>query len=116
MRETDNVTSLTRTLKRRPGQRLTAQERKDTQEKFLKSFANTANVRASCMASNISRNTIYEWLEKDEQFSLRYHQAEKDATDLLLAAAWERAVKGYRKPVVSMGKQVFINGEPLTET
>src|SRR5690348_12236367 len=90
--------------KRRPGQRMTKVERAQAQETFLKSFRNTANVRASCMAAGIDRTTIYAWLEKDEMFSLEYRQAELDANDMLRAEILQRATKGYEKPVVSMGK------------
>ena len=67
------------------------------------------------MAAGIDRSTVYAWQEHDEQFSLRFKQAEAEANDILLAEAWRRGVQGYKRPVVSMGKQVYVNGEPLME-
>ena len=107
---------LTPTRARRPGKKLTKEERQQTQEKFLKSFAMTANVRAACMAAGISRTTIYEWQEKDETFSLRFKQAELDANDIIRAELFRRAIQGYEKPVTSLGRQVIgEDGKPLME-
>jgi hypothetical protein len=94
---------------------MSTEERKIAQETFLATFANTANVRASCVAAKISRAILYVWLEKDQAFSILYHQSEQDAIDALLAAAWTRAVNGVPKHIVSMGKQVFVDGKPLME-
>jgi hypothetical protein len=100
-------TAHTRTLKRRPGQRPSAAERKAAQETFLRTFANTANLRASAMAAKVDRNTIYKWLETDEQFSFQYHQAELDASDCIRAEIWRRAIQGVEEPIVSMGSLVY---------
>lgn len=105
----DSLTPPTRM--RRSGQKLTKAERQQVQEKFLKSFAMTANVRAACMAAGISRTTVYEWQEKDETFSLRFKQAELDANDVIRAELFRRAVQGVEKPVVSMGKIVYTTDE-----
>lgn len=109
MREQDNSTPLTR--KRRPGQHMSKEERVRVQEIFLQAFSMTANVRAACMKAGISRNTVYEWAEHDESFSLLYKQAELDANDLIRGELFRRAVQGYEKPVVSMGRQVFVREE-----
>jgi hypothetical protein len=100
---------------RRRGQHLTKEERVAIQEKFLKTFANNANVRAACFVAGINRSQVYRWQETDEQFSFRFKQAEADANDMLRAAAWKRGVEGVDKPVVSMGKQVRVDGKPLME-
>lgn len=115
MRENRTPTSHTRTSVRRQGQRLTADQRAQAQETFLKSFRNTANVRAACMAAGIDRNTIYAWLETDETFSLEYRQAELDANDTIRGELFRRAVQGYEKPVVSMGKAVYVKDEKGNE-
>lgn len=106
----EKIDKLTPHMRKR-GQQLSKDERSEVQEKFLKSFSMTANVRAACMAAGISRTSIYEWLEKDEQFSIRYRQAELDANDLIRAELFRRAVQGYEKPVVSMGKVVCVANE-----
>jgi hypothetical protein len=114
--ENRTITSHTRTSIRRRGVRLTKEQREVAQEKFLKSFRNTANMRASCMAAGIDRNTVYGWLEVDEVFSLEYKQAELDANDLIRGELFRRAVQGYEKPVVSVGKIVYGSDEkPLME-
>jgi hypothetical protein len=101
---------------RRSGQKLTKEERRVAQEKFLKSFSMTANVRAACMAAGISRNTVYAWQEQDEQFSFKFKQASEDANDMIRAELFRRSVQGYEKPVVSMGKVVHDkDGKPLME-
>lgn len=109
MPKSDSMTPYMR--KRRPGQRPTAEERKIAQETFLQVFAVTANVRAACMKAGISRNTVYEWQEKDEQFGFKFRQASEDANDLIRGELFRRGVQGYDKPVVSMGKQVFVEEE-----
>lgn len=109
----DNSTPITRN--RRPGQRMTKDEREAAQDKFIKALSMTANIRAACMAAGIDRSLVYYWQEHSEEFSMRFNIANQEANDLLFAAAWERGVKGYDKPVVSMGKQVFVDGKPLME-
>jgi hypothetical protein len=104
------------TQKRRQGQRLTKEERSVVQEKFLKSFSMTANVRAACMQAGIERSLVYYWQEHDPSFSLRFNIAEKEANDVIRAELFRRAVQGYEKPVVSVGKVVYgQDGKPLTE-
>lgn len=108
----DNLnTSTPQTRKRRPGQRMTAQERAQAQEKFLKSFSMTANVRAACISAGIDRTLVYQWAEHNEEFSLRFKQAELDANDLIRGELFRRAVQGVEKPVVSMGKVVYTTDE-----
>jgi len=101
--------------RRRPGQKLTPQERKDAQARFLLSFARVGVVKTACGEAGIHRDTLYQWLEHDEPFSVRYHQAEKDAGDVLYAEAFRRAVEGTQKAVVSMGRVVSVDGAPLVE-
>jgi hypothetical protein len=115
MHENDSTSVPTRTLKRRRGQRLTQEERAIAQKKFLDSFKLNANITVACAQANIDRSQIYRWQELDEDFSFAYKQAELAANDMLLAAAWKRGVQGYEKPVVSMGKQVYVDGKPLME-
>lgn len=105
----DNSTP-TRTI-RRPGQKMTKEERLATQEKFLKMLSMTANIRAACMAAGIDRSLVYYWQEHDSEFGMKFNIANTEANDLLFAAAWERGVKGVEKPVVSMGRQVFVESE-----
>lgn len=106
----------TSTRVRRQGQNLTKAERAAAQTRFLETFKLNANITASCQAAGIDRSTFYQWQEHDTEFSLRYQQAESAANDMLLAAAWKRAVQGIEKRVVSMGKVVYgEDGKPLME-
>src|SRR5262249_54296167 len=83
------------------------------------SFKLNLNITIACAQAGVSRETFYQWCEHDQEFSFRYNQAGEMANDVLLAAAWRRAVQGTDKHVVSMGKPVFVekNGkqELLTE-
>lgn len=118
----NNTTSPLRV--RRRGQRMTAEERRIAQEQFLKTFAKNANVRAACMVAGIDRSQVYRWQEHDEEFSFKFNIATEEANDLIRGAMWLRGVDGITKPVVSMGKVVYveemgkdgkIEKKPLTE-
>jgi len=111
MPEHSNTPTPIRTM-RRQGQRMTKQERQSVQEKFLKSFSMTANVRAACMAAGIDRSMVYYWQEHDEQFSLKFNVASEEANDLIRAALWRRGVEGIQRRVISMGR-VVCEEEPV---
>jgi hypothetical protein len=118
MAEKSNTTTSLRALsakKRRRGQRMTAEERDQAKQKFLDSFKLNANLTLASMQAGVDRSQIYRWQEHDDQFAAAFREAELAANDMLLAAAWQRAVKGVEKPVVSMGKQVYVDGKPLME-
>jgi len=100
---------------RRNGVRLTKEQRIDAQEKFLRTFSMTANVRAACMSAGIARSTMYAWQETDQEFSLKFNIASEEANDVIRAELFRRAVQGYEKPVVSMGNMVYNDGKPLME-
>jgi hypothetical protein len=118
-KQIDKLTPHTRDVpirKRGRGDRMTPIERQNAQEKFLRTFSMTANVRAACMSAGISRSIVYVWQEKDEEFSFKFNIAEQEANDLIRAELFRRAVQGYEKPVVSMGKAVYgKDGKMLTE-
>jgi len=108
-------TVYTRTSTRHQGKRLTESERTHAQEVFLQAYALNGNILLSCRRANIDRSTFYEWQEKDEEFSILWHQAEKDFADIVLAEFMKRAMTGYEKPTISMGKIVYHEGKPLME-
>lgn len=58
---------------------------------FLSSLSRTANVRLSCHAAKISRETAYLHRERDEEFALAWQTAMDSACDLLEEMAWNRA-------------------------
>lgn len=92
---------------KRNGQRLTKEERATAQQKFLDSFKLNANITAACQQAAINRSTFYQWLEHDVGFSVSYRQAELQANDMLLAAAWRRGVSGVERRVISLGRIVY---------
>jgi hypothetical protein len=101
---------------RRRGQRLTAEEKQETKEKFLKALSNTANVRVACMQAGVDHSTVYRWQEMDENFGFRFREANKDANWILFGEAWQRAMKGEEEYVVSGGKLIYgPDGKPLTQ-
>ncbi len=96
------------------GQRLTKAQRKEAQEKFLKSFASNGNVRAACLSAGIDRSTVHRWNEHDEQFSMQYNLAKEDVNDTIRGEIFRRAMIGDEKYVVSGGMVVEYQGKPLT--
>jgi hypothetical protein len=116
MMSNNSDTPTTYTRKRTQGKRPTKQENIEAQEKFLASFAENANISASCRMAVINRSLFYEWQEHDETFSMRFKVAEQEANDVIRAELFRRGVQGYEKPVVSMGKVVYgPDGKLLTE-
>jgi hypothetical protein len=103
----NSPTSFTRTSSRRSGRHLTKAERRLAQETFIEAYRLNGNIMLSCRRANIDRSTYYIWMEQDEQFSFAVHQAERDFADLALAEFRKRAMEGYERPVISMGRIVW---------
>lgn len=61
---------------------------------FLEAFAELGIVGHASRAAGIDRNTVYYWLEHDEQFAIAYRHAELAATEALEREAARRAVAG----------------------
>lgn len=96
------------------GRRMNSAQRKEAQEKFLKSFASNGIVRAACLAAGIDRTTVRYWEEHDEQFSMQYNLAKADVDDAIRAEIYRRAMFGEERYVTSIGKVVEHEGKPLT--
>lgn len=112
----NTIDTLTPQRTRRHGQRMTAEERKQVQRKFLDAFGRTANITAACMQAGISRQTVYVWQEHYTEFGLEFQEANKRANDVLFGEAWRRATQGDESYVVSAGKLVYgPDGKPLME-
>ena len=93
---------------------MSKEETAKAQELFLQAFADTANVRASCVVAGIDRVTVWSWDKQDDAFAALYGEAKEDANDAIRQEIWSRAMVGIEKPVVSMGKVVLQDGKPLT--
>lgn len=114
MKHQDKSSSAAPQRARRPGQRMTAEEKRIAKETFLKALSNTANVRAACLQANVDSSTVYRWQEHDEDFSFRFKQANQNANWILFGEAWRRAIQGDEEYVVSAGKLVYgPDGKPL---
>lgn len=60
---------------------------------FLAALRNSANVRASCQAVNITRANAYKARASSARFRTAWDDALADAVDVLEAVAWDRARK-----------------------
>ncbi len=101
--------------KRRRGQQLTPDQKRTAQTLFLEEFARNANVTAACRRAGIDRSTVYRWQEHDTAFTIRYHEAEAEANDVVRAAIFRRAVNGVDKPLHHNGRMVTdADGRPVT--
>lgn len=97
-----------------PGPRFTKEQRKETQETFLKSFAVNGNVRAACIQAGVDRSTVHYWAEHDEEFNIKYNQAKEDVNDIIRSEILKRGIVGEKRYVTSAGKVVYHEGQPLT--
>lgn len=82
----------------------TRMSKKEHQQAFLTSFAANANVLVSARAAEVSRQTVYNWLEQDEEFSFAYNLAREDARDTLRAEILRRGYEGWEEDTYQLGK------------
>jgi hypothetical protein len=76
------------------------------QTAFLKVFAEVGTVAAACLTSGVGRRTVYDWVERDEQFASDFEEARQTAADVLEAECRRRAVEGVAEPVYHHGEVV----------
>lgn len=93
--------------KRRPGDNMEPDERRDAQAAFLLAFRDTAVVRYSAEAAGVSRQAVDYWRKHDKPFARRYEEAETDAADRIRQEVIRRAVEGVEEPLVSGGQLVY---------
>lgn len=79
---------------------------KARQKRFLKAYAEYANVLIAARAAGVSRQIVYVWLEKDEDFSFAYNIAKEDARDCLRSEIYRRGIEGWDEPIYQQGKLV----------
>jgi hypothetical protein len=75
---------------------------------FLERYRISGNVSDAARVAGISRQTFYEWRERDKKFAELATVAEQEALDLMEHEAWRRAVSGVKKPVYQSGKKVGV--------
>ena len=61
---------------------------------FLEHFAANGHLAWAAAAAGVTRTTVRQWQEHDEQFVLRFNEATNDAVEALEGEARERAVRG----------------------
>jgi hypothetical protein len=66
----------------------------EAKEHFLNGFATSGDFVGSAQTAGVTRSTIQVWLEHDEEFGVRFHQAKAAVIDQLEATALDRAMHG----------------------
>lgn len=74
-------------------------------EAFLKCLAEGYSVSKAAAAAGVTRRTVYNWREADEDFARDWDAAIEAGTDLLEDEAKRRAYEGTEKPVFYQGVQ-----------
>ncbi len=92
--------------RRRQGQAMTPQERREKQDAFLALFGMEANVTAAAQELGLDRDTIYDWKQRYTDFAQRFAAAEQEANDHIDHEIYRRGVLGWEEPLVSAGKFV----------
>lgn len=62
-------------------------------DRFLQRLRESGNIRASCEAAGIPRQTVYNWRKRWKTFSDEWDDALEDAVDLLEKTAWDISLK-----------------------
>ena len=68
---------------------------------FLEALRETCNVTRAAEAAGVSRQTIYNWREKDPEFEAQVKAAKVKAVEALEDEAHRRAFEGIEEPIVS---------------
>lgn len=74
--------------------------------KFLKVFAESANISAACRKAKITRSAVYDYKDKHQWFAELYAEADEIAKDAIDEEIHRRAVKGTLRPVFYRGRKV----------
>ena len=78
---------------------LTKATRQRAREAFLAALRFQPNITLAARAAGLSRQTMYEWAEKDEAFAAEWVAALEEGIDLAEAEMWRRGVEGWDEPV-----------------
>ena len=79
--------------------------------RFLEQYALCGNITRAAALAGIERRLIYRWRDDDPDFAQRMLEAEQQATEVLEAEAWRRAVEGspYRRTSYWRGEPVGVD-------
>ena len=78
---------------------LTKATRQRAREDFLAALRQQPNITLAAQAANLSRQTMYEWREKDAAFAADWDAALEEGIDLAEAEMWRRGIEGWDEPV-----------------
>ena len=86
---------------------------------FIEAFKVGGIITDAAVAAKISRESHYQWLEKDPAYAAAFRHAEAHAFDSLVREARRQALDGINEPVIWQGKLcgTFLNmaGQPVPE-
>ena len=74
-------------------------------EEFIGDFRTTGNITKSARNLGLTRQAIYQWMEKDEAFKEAVDNAAEEALDLMEAECKRRAEEGCDRPVFYQGNE-----------
>jgi hypothetical protein len=80
--------------------------RKQVQDDFLTIFGEVVSVSRAAKKARVHRSTIYDWINKDAAFKIKFEAACQVALGALEDEAVRRAFEGTKKPVYQGGKKV----------
>lgn len=81
--------------------------KKAKKDAVLRQLRETAVIRHALDVADISRGTLRRWREEDEDFDRDCEDAMEDAVDLAEAVVQERAVRGWRRPIIYQGRPIW---------
>lgn len=85
---------------------MTRAQSRQHKETFIEAFRQHGNVTWAARQIGLRhRDTVYSWLEHDDEFAARFRSAEIEATETMEQEAYRRAVQGTQKPVYHQGAQ-----------
>ena len=82
---------------------MTDAQRALAQQRFLDSFRAIGTITTAAVAAGVSRRSVYNWLERDQDFWNRFEDAEEDVRDAIREELHRRAIEGVDEPVYQRG-------------
>jgi hypothetical protein len=92
----------------------TAEQRKTAKMLFLAALKQDPNVSLACDVAHISRNTVYEWRNKNPTFQKDWDDALEWIKDTARSSIYKRGILGWDEKVVSQGQLVY-EYEPVVD-